>query len=373
MQRRRETSRRRCCFSPTFLSLRTVTDFGQHAAADDRLPLRGVRVVSIAQNVPGPLVVARFVELGATAIKVEPPSGDPLATMCLSWYAELHRGVDVRRIDLKSADGTASLSAMLDSAELFVASHRPSALARLCLDPESLRAAHPKLRVLRLFGSIADPEAPGHDLTCQAHAGLLREGLPTALVADVMASERAFGAAMTLLRSDEGTVRDVGLAESLTPLVASVRHGLTSPGGLLGGGAPRYGVYPAKTGYVALAALDRTSRFDSMSAWGCRRDLIRRQHSQHDRPRNGKDGGDSTTCPSPRCADPVARRQTIASAQDENRAEVELVYEPVPEFLCILPDYATVAANPCASGRRRGRTGRARAGRFAYRGLCHSR
>jgi alpha-methylacyl-CoA racemase len=233
-----------------------VADFGQHVAADDPPPLRGVRIVSIAQNVPGPLVIARFVELGATAIKVEPPSGDPLATMCPSWYMELHRGVDVHRVDLKSANGMASLSTMLDAADVFITSHRPSALARLRLDPEHLRPAHPGLRVLRLLGSVADPEAPGHDLTYQAHAGLLRDRLPSALVADVMASERAFGAAMTLLRRAEGSVVDVGLSESLTPLTASIRHGLTSPGALLGGGAPRYGVYATKAGYVALAALE---------------------------------------------------------------------------------------------------------------------
>jgi alpha-methylacyl-CoA racemase len=210
----------------------------------------------MAQNVPGPLVVARLVELGATAIKLEPPSGDPLATMCASWYAEMHAGVHVERVDLKSAEGQRQLNALLDDADLFITSHRPSALARLGLDPDHMRAAHPRLRMLRIFGSTEAPETPGHDLTYQAHAGLLRATLPTALVADVMASERAFGAAMLLLRQREGAVLDVGLSESLSPLTACIRHGLTSAGGLLGGGAPKYGVYRAKTGHVALAALE---------------------------------------------------------------------------------------------------------------------
>jgi hypothetical protein len=49
---------------------------------------------------------------------------------------------------------------------------------------------------------------------------------------------------------------DVGLVESLDPLLAPLRHGLTAPGGALGGGAPRYGVYRAKVGRVAVAALE---------------------------------------------------------------------------------------------------------------------
>jgi alpha-methylacyl-CoA racemase len=59
-----------------------------------------------------------------------------------------------------------------------------------------------------------------------------------------------------LLRLPPGSVMDVGLVESLDPLLASLRHGLTAPGGALGGGAPRYGVYRAKSGCIAVAALE---------------------------------------------------------------------------------------------------------------------
>jgi alpha-methylacyl-CoA racemase len=226
------------------------------SANDHARPLRGIRVVTIAQNLPGPLLVARLVEQGATATKVEPPNGDPFLTLSESWYGEMHAHVPVERVDLKSDSGRDRLSALLDGADLFVTSHRPSALARLGLDPEALRARHPRLRTLRLFGSTAEPETPGHDLTYQAHSGLLRDALPQALVADVMASERGFGAAVLLLLQPEGTVVDVGLSESLEPLTACLRHGLTREGGVLGGGAPRYGVYAAKDGHVAVAALE---------------------------------------------------------------------------------------------------------------------
>lgn len=218
--------------------------------------LRGVRVVSIAQNVPGPLAVARLAANGASATKVEPPAGDPFLALSSSWYDEMHRGTAVERLDLKSDAGRARLIALLRDADLFVTSHRPSALARLRIDPEALRAEVPSLRTIRILGSVADPNEAGHDLTYQAHAGLLHDSMPRSIVADVMASERAYAAALELLRGAPGAVADIGLVESLAPMVAPLRHGLTLPDGVLGGGAPRYRVYPARAGHVALAALE---------------------------------------------------------------------------------------------------------------------
>ena len=218
--------------------------------------LNGVRVLSIAQNVPGPLAVARLVSRGATATKIEPPSGDPFMPLCQSWYDEMHHGVTVERLDLKSSEGRARLIALLKDARLFITSHRPAALARLGLDANALFAAAPSLSVIRVVGSIADPEEAGHDLTYQAHAGLARETMPLTLAADVMASERVYATALELLRESPGIVVDVGLVESLEPLRAPLRHGLTAPGGTLGGGAPRYRIYQTRDGHIALAALE---------------------------------------------------------------------------------------------------------------------
>jgi hypothetical protein len=49
--------------------------------------------------------VARLVAEGAQAIKIEPPSGDPLHGLCQRWYDDLHRGMAVERIDLKTTGG----------------------------------------------------------------------------------------------------------------------------------------------------------------------------------------------------------------------------------------------------------------------------
>jgi alpha-methylacyl-CoA racemase len=214
--------------------------------------LAGVHVVSMGLNVPAPLAVARLAARGATVVKIEPPSGDPLAEICPAWYADLHRGVTVERVDLKSHDGRARLWALLDQCDLFVSSQRPSALGRLGLDSTSLA----QVRWLNIVGECREPEIPGHDLTYQARAGLLRGGMPVSLLADIMGSERAFIEMLLLLRQPPGAHAVVGLFDSLSPLVATSRYGVTSPGGILGGGLPAYRVYAAREGYVAVAALE---------------------------------------------------------------------------------------------------------------------
>lgn len=195
-------------------------------------------------------------QAGAHVTKIEPPGGDPFLALSPAWHAEMHAGIAIECLDLKGDDGQARMTTLLADADLVVASQRPSALARLGLEPDAVRSRFPRLRILRIVGSVRDPEHPGHDLTYQARAGVLGDSMPRTLAADVMASERAFAGALALLRLPPGSVIDVGLVESLDPLLASLRHGLTTPGGVLGGGAPRYHLYPAKVGRVAVAALE---------------------------------------------------------------------------------------------------------------------
>ncbi|MEN9887374.1 MAG: hypothetical protein RL758_1952, partial [Pseudomonadota bacterium] len=55
-------------------------------------PLKGVRVLSLALNLPGPAALMRLKQLGATCVKIEPPSGDPMNLYSTSAYAQLHEG-----------------------------------------------------------------------------------------------------------------------------------------------------------------------------------------------------------------------------------------------------------------------------------------
>ena len=226
-----------------------------------------MRLVSIAQNAPGPAAVARLVRRGARAIKIEPPWGDALEALAKSWYDQLHAGVRVERLDLKSSEGRHALQALLRECDLFIASQRPSALARLGLDAASLARDYPSLRHLNIVGDTAHPEHAGHDLTYQAQHGLLRGQLPLTLVADMAGAERAYAEAIELMNDAPGANRVVGLANVIHEITAPLRHGLTAPGGPLGGGNPAYALYPAREGMVAVAALEphfRTRLFESL-------------------------------------------------------------------------------------------------------------
>ena len=209
----------------------------------------------MAQNVPGPVAVARAVAEGAHAIKIEPPTGDPLAQLCRPWYDDLHARVQVERLDLKSRPGMDRMRTLLRDADVFLASHRPAALARLQLDPPSLAAEFPQLRHVNIVGDTTAPEEPGHDLTYQARAGLLGNTMPLTLVADMVGAERTHAAIKDVMLHP-GAARMVGLYDAVRDLAAPLHYGLTAPGGHLGGGNYSYGIYAAREGTIAVGALE---------------------------------------------------------------------------------------------------------------------
>jgi crotonobetainyl-CoA:carnitine CoA-transferase CaiB-like acyl-CoA transferase len=226
------------------------------------LPLDGLTIVSLAANVPGPVACARLRALGARVVKVEPPAGDPLEAYSAAWYRELAEGQEVVRLDLKDPAGRGALDELLTRADLLVTSSRLSALERLGLGWGALHARHPRLCQVAIFGHPgAERDRAGHDLTYQAAQGLAApDGLPRTLLADLASGERATGAALGLLlareRREEAGYAEVTLAEVAADFAAPLRHGLTAPGGLLGGGLAAYGVYAAREGHVAVAALE---------------------------------------------------------------------------------------------------------------------
>jgi crotonobetainyl-CoA:carnitine CoA-transferase CaiB-like acyl-CoA transferase len=230
---------------------------------DDSLrPLQSVRVVTLAVNLPGPQACARLHALGATVTKVEPPAGDPLDTYAPAWYRELANGQRVVSLDLKTTEGREGLEALLDCADLLVTSTRPAALERLGLGWDGVHARHPGLCHVSIVGHAPpDDGVPGHDLTYAASAGLVTPPqFPSSLYVDLGGAERAVSTALALLmaRAGDGVGRfaSVALREVAGELAAPRRHGLTTAGGLLGGGSPAYGLYRTNEGWIALAALE---------------------------------------------------------------------------------------------------------------------
>lgn len=247
-------------------------------------PLAGVTVVSLALNLPGPLAAAELRRLGAAVTKVEPPGGDPLQEWQGDWYRQLHRGIEVVRLDLKVPAGQEELHRRLADADLLITAFRPAALERLGLGWEGLAERHRRLRQVAILGEGAGdgtpaeagegsakrpadgrggrpgqgtPEPPGHDLNYQGRWGLVDPpSLPRTLVADLGAALQAMVAALALLRGGGIRYAEVALDAAAEFFAGPLRWGLTAPGGALAGGLPRYGIYRARDGWVALAALE---------------------------------------------------------------------------------------------------------------------
>jgi crotonobetainyl-CoA:carnitine CoA-transferase CaiB-like acyl-CoA transferase len=229
--------------------------------ADSSL-LQGIKIVSLALNAPGPVAAARLTRLGAEVTKVEPPSGDATSKVAPKWYEALCRGQTVLRLDLKDPGSRAQLDRLLENADLLLASFRPAALKRLGLDWESLHARHPRVCFVGIIGYPPPlEERTGHDLTYQADLGLLRPPeMPPTLFVDLAGAERAVSMALALLnkaaRTGEAGCAWVSLHECARDLAEPLKAGLTSAGGLLGGGYPLYGFYQANDGWIAIAALE---------------------------------------------------------------------------------------------------------------------
>lgn len=225
--------------------------------------LAGVRVVSLAGTLPGPVAARRLTREGAEVLRVEGPAGDILRAVAPALVDDLTRDQETIRLDLKDPAGQAQLAERLEGAHLLLTSSRPSALARLGLTRETVAQRWPRLAWVAIVGATGErAEEAGHDLTYQAEAGLLGSGteLPRVLLADLSCAERVVTEAVLMLRQTElhgtGGYAEVGLVEAARALAEPLRHGLTAPGGVLGGGNPAYNVYPARSGRVALAALE---------------------------------------------------------------------------------------------------------------------
>ncbi|HZY18415.1 MAG TPA: CoA transferase [Ramlibacter sp.] len=233
-------------------------------------PLHQVRILSLALNLPGPAALMRCRRMGATCVKLEPPTGDPMARYEPAAYAELHEGIKVVQADLKTPDGEAVVHRELARTDVLLTSFRPSALKKLGLDWVTLHTRFPALCQVAIVGGSGDQaELPGHDLTYLAEHDLVSgTALPATLFADMagslMASEAVLQAALLQAERYTGTgdnhpvgrYIEVALSDAAAYLALPRHWGLTRPAGAVGGAHAGYRVYPCQDGRVAVAALE---------------------------------------------------------------------------------------------------------------------
>jgi alpha-methylacyl-CoA racemase len=225
-------------------------------------PLRGVRILSLALNLPGPAALMRLAQMGARCTKINPPAGDPMQHYTPDGYALMHKGVAHKTLDLKSDAGQSAMHKLLPQTDVLLTSFRPSALNKLGLGWKALHKQYPALSLIEVVGAPGPlAEIPGHDLTYQAEVGLVNGmDLPPSLFADMggalMATEATLKAVLSLKTTGQGSRHEVALSEAAAWLALPRQLRMTTPDGAVGGAHAGYRVYACKNGRVAVAALE---------------------------------------------------------------------------------------------------------------------
>lgn len=205
-------------------------------------PLNGTRILDLTSVVVGPAATWRLGQYGAEIIKVESPEGDLMRGLGglsptgehAGAYLHLNRGKRNICLNLKSPGAAKVMQRLIGWADVIVANMRPSALKRLGLDPETLRAEHPQKIYCLLTGYGSNgPYAgfPTYDSVVQGAVGLpglalARDGVPRyvpLLICDHVVGEIAAGAIMAAvlnrLRTGEGVTLEVPMFETMSTMV----------------------------------------------------------------------------------------------------------------------------------------------------------
>ena len=163
---------------------RVAPDLGQHAFGPHRPhtgagqgppPLSGIHVVDVSSFIAGPVISRHLAMLGADAIKVEPPTGDPfraIGPLFLGW----NQGKRSIALDLQASDDQQVLHGLVRGADVVIENFRPGVADRLGADLDTLRRLNPDLIVLSSPG-YGDDESmarlPAFDPLVQALGGIM--------------------------------------------------------------------------------------------------------------------------------------------------------------------------------------------------------
>lgn len=148
------------------------------------LPLEGIVVADLTQNVAGPFCTQILGDMGADVVKVERPGAgdDARAWAPPYWGAEsstfmaMNRNKRSLALDLKAEAGLGVLKRLVARADVFVQSLRAGVIAALGLDFAGAVALNPGIVYCSVtaFGTRGPlRERPGYDALMQAYSGLM--------------------------------------------------------------------------------------------------------------------------------------------------------------------------------------------------------
>ncbi len=200
-------------------------------------PLRGIRVADFTTVVMGPLATRMLGDMGADVIRVEAPGGDiirdyaPMRSDKMSAFSiNLNRNKRSIVLDLKTDAGRRAALDLVATCDVFVANHRRSALERLGLDEETIRAVRPDIVYCVANGWGSDgpyADRAAYDDVIQAASGLAsmfawngpEPTLVPSIIADKISGLHIAFAIAAALRSREldgtGATIEVPMAETV--------------------------------------------------------------------------------------------------------------------------------------------------------------
>lgn len=238
-------------------------------------PLRGVTILSLAEQLPGPYATLLLADLGADVILVERPgTGDPARTLP-AFFEALSRNKRSVALDLKNADGKARFMKLVSAADVVIEGYSPGTASRLGIDYEALRGVNESLIYASIsgFGQTGPyRDRAAHDISYQGLSGFLSDqaskpgitpGFP---IGDIGAAMFAALAVVAALHGRQqtglGTFIDVSLADSLVSWMTPVL------GPLMNGGekmnvmhSPGYGTFQCSDGRVLTLSIAHEDHF----------------------------------------------------------------------------------------------------------------
>lgn len=261
--------------------------------ADAAAPLDGLVVLDLSTVGPGQFCTVLLADMGADVIEITKPGWAPLGGEQHDASPYLRRNKRSIALDLKSAEGARTLTALAAKADILVEGMRPGAMQRLGLDYASLSAQAPRLIYCSMSGfGQSGPYAalPGHDLNYVALAGLFdlfdfRDRgplVPPNLIADYGAAlHSVIGILLALTAresSGEGQHVDISYLDTTFALLSAAtsfrqyaESGACVPAdrGIFSGRYPYYTLYETADGrYVSVACLEQSFWSNLCSALG---------------------------------------------------------------------------------------------------------
>lgn len=243
-------------------------------------PLDGLKVIEMGQLIAGPFCGQLLGDMGADVVKIEAPGpGDPMRRwgqpgFPLHWEV-VGRNKRCVSCDLRQAAGQDLARRLIAGADILIENFRPGTLERWNLSPAELRAANPRLIVVRMSGyGQTGPysDRAGYGGIGEAMGGWRRivgdpDRPPSRMgvsIGDALAATYgALGALAALAwreKSGEGQIVDSALyeavlqvMESLVPDWQTARYERGRTGSILPGIAPS-NVYRCADGDLLIAA-----------------------------------------------------------------------------------------------------------------------